>query len=266
MGDAVSQAGQLLSGAAVELQPALPGDDFWPPERPDLVELVRKKRPLHTAKIAGKDALLCRALCIDVLVRSLSIRQIALKYGVGRETVTAIMRVMEERGELRPLAQTISDGLGECITLMMLALKEALLRGEYSVSQIPIPMSALIDKKAQIDAGLVPGTDRSVAEVEESALQIAWRARQQARRMAAGDSESDAGPAQVIDVTSSPATSADSATAAATGNPLSTAPDQAPAVAAGPARPAQEPDGRGGGRAPAGEPHGRWDGFENFQG
>lgn len=200
MAEAIVQAGLALTAAGLVQASLLP--DQWPQERPELVKLVRKKRPLHTAKIAGKDALLCRAICIDVMTRSLSLRQIALKYDVGRETVNGIMQLMEERGELRPLAQTISDGLGECIVLMMLSLREALLRGEFSPAQIPIAMAALVDKKAQLDAGLVPGTNRTEAEIDESNQAAAWRALR-AARAAASDSGSDGKAAQTIDVQAS---------------------------------------------------------------
>lgn len=266
MGEAVLQAGLALTTTGL-VQPALLPDE-WPDERPELVELVRKKRPLHTAKISGKDALLCRAICIDVLMRVLSVRQIALKYDVGRHTVNAIMQVMEERGELAPLSQAISNGLGECAVLMMFTLKEALLKGEFSAAQIPIALGVLIDKKAQLDAGLVPGTNRTEAECQESTMAVAWRALRAARD-AASDSESPAHPAQTVEGQGLEPAPGSAATGPATGNePIGPTIDieptaQASASAAAPG-PAQGHEGGGGVAIPPPAPHPRGDGPEKF--
>jgi hypothetical protein len=265
MAEAILQAGLALTAASLTQPGLLP--DEWPDERPELVELVRKKRPLHTAKTTSKDALLCRAICVDMMVKSLSIRQIALKYGVGRETVTAIAQLMEERGELRPLSQSISDGLGECIVLMMLSLREALLRGEVSPSQIPIPMAALIDKKAQLDAGLVPGTNRTEAECVESQQAAAWRALKAARD-AASDSEASARSTQTPDGQPARAAFPGAATGPATGNdPIGPTLDLEPtpsAPASGAREPAQAREGGGGIAMPPPAPTTRGDGPENF--
>jgi hypothetical protein len=168
-----------------ELQAAFEGPGFCWPERPDVVALARNPRTPTSGKITCRDELLCRSVMIDLIsIRAgakLSKRGIAARYHIGRETIDAIERVMDERGELRPLAEMVSVGLGDCIVLMMQTLRGALLRGEFSAAQIPIAMGVLVDKKAQLDAGLVPGTDRSVAEVEESHVRLAWEALRRAR-------------------------------------------------------------------------------------
>jgi hypothetical protein len=150
------------------LQPLLGGTDFLPEpifaDAPDLVLLVSEGRPLHNARIAGERRALCRAVCIDLLAGR-SHRAIAADYRVGRQTITAIEQVMRSRDELLPLAQTLQVGLGQCIVLMLFRLREALIAGEFSAAQIPIALGVLIDKKAALDAGLVPGTERTVEDV-----------------------------------------------------------------------------------------------------
>ncbi len=150
------------------LQPMLGGAEFMPepmfPEAADLVQLVTEDRPLHNARIAGERRALCRAVCIDLLAGR-SHRAIAADYRVGRQTIAAIEQVMRGRDELLPLAQTLQVGLGQCIVLMLFRLREALLAGEFSAAQIPIALGVLIDKKAALDAGLVPGTERTVEGV-----------------------------------------------------------------------------------------------------
>ena len=213
--------------------------DFWPwPERPELVNLVREDNPLqssprpkakgrHSGAIKGRDALLCRSVCIDLLTGELSEREIAARHQIGRETLHAIRDVMRERGEMRPLEQAIRGGLSNCIVLMLLRLREALIAGEYSPSQIPISLCALIDKKGQLDAGIVPGTQLTEAEAWESATDVAWRALQRAKAVAGsavvGQAEvrpsevhSEPMGAQVVDVQASVSPATAPATAPAT--------------------------------------------------
>lgn len=152
------------------VQVLLGGADFLPepvfPECPEMLQCVTMERPLHTGRIAGERKALARAVCMDLLAGR-SKRAIAAEYRLGRETIDAIERVMRQRDELRPLAQVLTDGLGQCIVLMLFRLREALVAGEFSPAQIPIALGVLIDKKGQIDAGVVPGTERTVEGVSE---------------------------------------------------------------------------------------------------
>lgn len=157
---------------ALEVQPWLGDESVWP-ERPDIVEMVAEKRWLKTGKIVGKNPQLCRAVCIDLLVGELSLRQIAARYHIGRGSIEAIERVMKERGELEPLAKTVRAELGRAIILGLWRWNEGLLDGTVHPGQTPIPTAALIDKKAQLDAGIVPGTQRTVNEVTADDLAAA---------------------------------------------------------------------------------------------
>lgn len=172
--------------------------ELWP-DREDLVLRVKAKSFLHTAKIKGKDEVLCREVCIDLLSGFLSERQIAAKHGISRNTIKGITAVMQERGELEPLSRQVSVALGECIVLSAFRLREALLKGKVSPAQIPIAMGVLIDKKAQLDAGMVPGTNTTQGEAMAANLRgqtEAWLAYQRAKALAA-DSVSTGEPAQL---------------------------------------------------------------------
>ena len=216
------------------------------PERPELIECVTNERPLHhTGKIAGKDSALCRAVCMDLLVGRPK-AHICADYQVGWETVTAIEARMRATGELREIGKVIVDLLSQNIVLMGLKLREALLNGELSPSQIPIPMAALIDKKAQLDAGLIPGTDLSVEQVDVARQRALFE-----RTFGSPDGHSGGkrGNGPIIDV-SQPATTQD-ATGPAPSRPSGSAgPDQAPAAAAG----TPEPGPAGGGGDPGQRP------------
>jgi hypothetical protein len=157
-----------FSEATREEQPFLLDEKFWP-IRQDLVELVKEKSFLHTGKIVGKDEELCRAVCKDLVVQ-LSGRKIAKKYSISRHTVLAIEKLMRERGELEPLKKQVMGQLDDIIYLGLERIKDALLADEISPGQLPIPMAALIDKKGQLEAGMVPGTDRTVREVTEAEI------------------------------------------------------------------------------------------------
>lgn len=154
------------------------------PERPELTACVTEERPLHTAKIAGKDKALCRAVCVDLLAGRPK-TAICADYGVGWETVTAIEGVMRQRGELRGYGQVLVEGLSSCIALMIFRLKEALVNNEFSAAQIPIAVGILIDKRGQLEAGMVPGTGRTVEENTLARVQAAW-----ALAQAASDAQS----------------------------------------------------------------------------
>jgi hypothetical protein len=277
--------------------------DFSPwPERPELLVLMMEEDPLrhsprpkakakgkggkHSGTLAIRDALLCRSVCIDLLTGELSEREIADRHRIGRETLHGIRDLMRSRGDMRPLEQAIRGGLSSCIVLMLLRLKEALLAGEYSPSQIPISLCALIDKKGQLDAGIVPGTERTEAEAWESQVDVAARALQRARALVVSQAEvgrPGTGPSecasggqgpQVVDVQASVVASDPPATAPATRAVPASPPDQAPVQTSGavpggqPAEassaPAAPSEGGGGvTRAPA-PPLPDWDTSQNF--
>ena len=229
-------------------------------ERPDLVECVTLERPLHTAKIAGRDRALCRAVCMDLLLGR-SKTEICAEYRVGWETVGAIEAVMKERGELRGLAQAISTNLASCIVLMGFRLREALLDGSFSAAQIPIAMGVLIDKKAQLDAGVVPGTGRTDAENAVERVRALWELELDRRRSADAASVVNTQVSSTIDVSATVDTARDT---------VQPSPASAPALPSWPdgAQPApssdQSADGGGGGLPAPASQNDRWADPEKF--
>jgi hypothetical protein len=157
-----------VAAVSEDTQPFLLDEKFWP-IRQDLVELVKEKSFAHTGKIIGKDEELCRAVCKD-LIAGLSGRKISRHYRISRHTVLSIEKIMRERGELEPLKKQVLGQLDDIIYLGLERVKDALLADEISPGQLPIPLAALIDKKGQLEAGMVPGTERSVREVTEAEI------------------------------------------------------------------------------------------------
>lgn len=160
------------------------------PVRQDLVLMVKEKAHEFTGKILGKDAELCRAICAD-LMTGLSGRKIAKKYRISRNSILGIERIMRERGELEPLKKAILQQLDDIIYIGLERIKEGIAEEEIHPGQLPIPISALIDKKGQLEAGLVPGTERSVAEVTAEQVQAAFEAMKRARVLTVSESQSE---------------------------------------------------------------------------
>lgn len=214
------------------------------PMRNDLVQMVKARSYVHTGKLLSKDEELCRAVCRD-LVAGLSGRKVAKKYGVSRNSVLAIEHAMRARGELEPLKKETARLLDEFIYLGLERITEAVAEDEISPGQLPIPIMAAIDKKGQLEAGMVPGTDRTVAEVTAEQVQAAFEAMKRARVLAI-ETTSDANtvePQQTLAIAAQD-------TALDTTPPAPASPDQggggssageAPPVADGKANPEFEP-------------------------
>lgn len=156
-----------------ELQPSL-FDEKCIPIRPDLVALVKDKEFRHTGAILSRDRALCLLVCEDLMLGVLSGRQIAKKFGISRSSILSIEKVMRERNELGPLKNKVMGLLDDCIYLGLENYRDALAAGTVAPAQIPIPMGILIDKKGQLEAGVVPGTERTVREVTVAEVQRAW--------------------------------------------------------------------------------------------
>ena len=246
--------------------------EVWPDE-PKLVAEVREKSFLRTGKYLSKRLERVRAICLDIIFGRasglLSDREIARKHRVSRNDFGVILDIMRQRGELEPLTKMINADLDVNTWLMGRRINEGILDGTIHPGQLPIPWLAALDKRAQRDAGIVPGTGRTEAEVEESALAAAWRTAQLARQAArAIDSESRAHGVQVPHAQHSPTADNRPATGSATGSePFGPvldigrpAGDQAPGAPTS----AAAPEGRGGGPLSPAAQDPRGDGSENF--
>jgi hypothetical protein len=239
-------------------------DESVLPIRPDLEAMVRARSFLradpvkvftHSGKIVIRRLLndeqtaeqICAAICLG-----LSARLIGRRFSISPKSVVAIREAMEERGELAPVRLRVQRKLDRVIELGLERWEEGILAGEIHPGQLPIPTLAAIDKRGQLDAGIVPGTDRTVGEVT---LEQILAARAVARLAAEG--RSDANPrkpaeSEVIEVTA---------------NAVANAPQPSPALpepdqAAGADQARTGAGGVGSARAPAVN---RGDGPGNFE-
>lgn len=155
--------------------------DLWPewPNDPLLVERIRERSFLRTGKIIGKHMERCRAVCLDVVYGRatglLSDRAIAQKHRISRNDLQVVIDIMDVRGELEPLTKAINAQLDMNTWLAGMRIQEGLLSGDIHPGQLPIAWCAMFDKKAQRDAGMVVGTERTVAGVtaEQLAIELA---------------------------------------------------------------------------------------------
>lgn len=195
---------------AVAVEVALPRELFCEsmlPVREDLVLMVRersflpKKPPVHTGKIVIRqmmnDVETCEAICAALLM-GMSARLIGKRYGLSPRSVANIRDAMQERGELAPVRIRIQAKLDRVIELGLERWEEGILDGTIHPGQLPIPTLAAIDKKGQLEAGVVPGTEITVGDAAEANIRAAWAAADLLKRSI--DMKSVDGNAQAVDM------------------------------------------------------------------
>lgn len=143
------------------------------PERPDLVQMVRKGVHKFTGERLSRDEELCRSVCADILL-GLSGRAIARKYHISRSSVVSIEHVMRETGQITSVKAHVLELLSKVATVGLEEWLDALETGKIAPGQIPIPVLAALDKKAQLEAGIVLGTQRTERELSTDDLAAAW--------------------------------------------------------------------------------------------
>jgi hypothetical protein len=238
-------------------------DESSLPIREDLVEMVRgrsflKKGANDTARFSGKivirqmlsDEEKCEQVCL-CLSMGLSPRLIGKRFSMSPRSVVNIRDAMEERGELASVSKRIRKQLDRFVELGLERMVEGVLTGEIHAGQLPIAVLAAIDKKGQLEAGVVPGTEITVGDAAESNVRAAWAALRRAREaLAASDPEAGAKDAQVVDITTLPASQAlpdtalDTAQAAGAVTPAA---EPSASEATSPTTSAAQADGGGGG-------------------
>lgn len=231
-------------------------DDSSLPVRPDIEELVktrsfleRKKVFTYSGKIVIKrvmsDEDLAEGICAALLM-GLSVRLIAKRFGLSTRSVVNIREAMTGRGELAPVRQRVMAKLDRVIELGLERWEEGILDGTIHPGQLPIATLAAIDKKGQLDAGLVSGTDRTESEVLLAKVRAAQELLRELRP--ATDSPSGADTTHSVDVEAVVSAAPSPATVPATvSNPIDPLPapsDQAPAQPA--CAPDQAQEGGGG--------------------
>lgn len=173
MDKGVQTAGELTlasDGLPVLAQAWLLDGDALP-HRPDLLPKV--KAFVHTGKIVDKDDELVARAC-EALVLNQSIRQIARDNNVSRNTVARWREELETAGKLEPLKQRISKKLGRMIEGCLDSLTDKTERGLLPANIEAIAMGIGIDKKGQIDAGVVPGTELREEGLDAETLRRQW--------------------------------------------------------------------------------------------
>lgn len=241
--------------AVLERQPDLLDQALFP-ERPDVVEAIRV-RPVvptgqryrrHTGRRFFKKLASCESLAEMVwtgLRLELSARQLAIRCGVSVNTLVAARRLMEERGEVDHIRRRIDRRLDEFVEEGFEYVLDGMRSGRIHPGQLPIPVLAGYDKRAQRDMGVVPGTELVAGEVMEANVRAAFAARQ--RVLAAIESQSIGSGSQAIDLHQQTSANPGLDTIEATASASPSAPDPASAVAVNQVQTISGPEGRGGG-------------------
>lgn len=197
--------------AVVVAQPLELFDEASLPVREDLVEMVHarsflpEKRP-DSARFSGKITIrrmmsneeLCEQVCTCIAV-GLSPRLIGKRFSMSPRSVVRIREAMEDRGELAPVGKRIRAQLDRFIELGLERMVDGVLDGEIHPGQLPIAVLAAIDKKGQLDAGVVPGTSVLVGEAEGAQIKAYFEALRQAKA-AATESQSIVPSAQGVEL------------------------------------------------------------------
>ena len=157
------------------------------PEREDLVEMVRArsflpngtpKRFKHSGKIVVKrlrnNEELATLTCL-LLRAGVSQRLVAIRTGISTNSVGAIVEAMRNRGELESVRLRVDRVLDRFVEVGLERVVDGILHGEIHPGQLTIPVLAAYDKKAQRDAGMVVGTQRTVTEVTVDQVMAAYR-------------------------------------------------------------------------------------------
>lgn len=231
-------------------------DEAMLPVRNDLEEMVRArsfvsgaKPTKHTGKIVIRQMLndeeLCEAIC-TALLAGLAARLVGKRFGLSPKSVANIRDAMADRGELAPVRTRIQRKLDRVTELGLERIEEGLTTGEIPAGSVWIPTLATLDKREQMSAGMVVGTERTRASVTvEQVL-----AEHALAKQLAGASASQAGAlaAQLAEAQAADQLHALPATGPATGSVTLDLPTEPVATtpAAVPGAPAAAPDGGGG--------------------
>ena len=175
------------------------------PERQDLVELV-KVRPLalgdgvkrkvfgHNGRLLLKklrdNEELATAICLS-LRAGMHARLVARRYGISPRSIVAIREAMTEKGDLAPVRVRCDRLLDQFVEVTFERVIEGTLNGEIHPGQLSIAALAGADKKAQRDAGLVQGTERTAAEVTVETVRAQFALLRAAAEMESGGNGSN---------------------------------------------------------------------------
>ena len=207
------------------------------PDEPQLVEMVRaNSNPTFTGEVAVKDFERARGI-VESLLIGRGVVATAKQWGCSTRTVHNIVKILRERGELKPISDHIIERLEETITVGLEVWTEALEQGKISPGSIPIPLLAAIDKRSQLQAGVVLGTGRTSTEITAADVHAAFKLLKPAGPGV--DTQSTGLPHNALAINGSASLDAALDTAQPVAEPVTPDPVTFPAAA---------PDTRGGGR------------------
>jgi hypothetical protein len=180
-------------------------------------ETLKRCSNQRTGKILLKqlrnDMDLAEALC-SALLLGMSARQVARRFRISPDSVVVVREAMTDRGELRAVRLRVQAKIDRLAEDGLDETHEGLMAGKIHPGQGWIPTLATVDKRAQAEAGMVSGTDRTVEEVTVARLMAA---RELVLASRASASEATADGAQPTGSQSSTAEQSAPATGPATG-------------------------------------------------
>lgn len=195
-----SEAGASPFSAGLSQQAVLFSDfDGCFAEQPALVEAGRKY--LHTGKTASRNEELCEAIVTAYASGLVSIRSLAKRLHVGRETIKVIVGMAERAGKLGPLKERIAGKMGRGIELGMELLLERLESGDVPSNVLPIVVGVLVDKKALLDGEATVRVETVAKGITADQVRAEWEAMRRAI-----ECESTVCPATTADVATMVAT------------------------------------------------------------
>lgn len=113
----------------------------WP-EEPKLVAEIKDYQ--HTGKRLHSDPRL-RDI-VEAILNGASYRVVAKEYHVGRETLTALFRWLEESGQLRPFKERLAKDWREVAELSLWRVREAVLSNDMPLQVLPMLAGIATDK------------------------------------------------------------------------------------------------------------------------
>ncbi len=182
--------GKAQDDSTLELLPRVQPFLFenWP-ERPSLVERV--KEYVHTGKSLLKDPERCYEV-ISAVLNGASPRAVANHFHVGRETLTATYRVLEEGGKLGPFKQRLAAEWRETAMLAQWRMQEALINGEMPLQVLPA-LGGIATDKVELLTHSMPeeGAPKTIEITSRTVLEAMMKVR-------AGDAASDVGERKLL--------------------------------------------------------------------
>lgn len=104
----------------------------------------------HTGATLDRRAELRDAICLK-LCEGVSIRSVCKEFGVGRNTVSKLVKRLEEAGRMEPYKKRVSAKLGQIVEAGTEEFLRKLDAGEVPVNVIPVAVGIFADKKALLD-------------------------------------------------------------------------------------------------------------------